>query len=620
MKSTKDPLKEKKVHCTDKYKTSSKMNRLITKTGMEYPVENGDAIVPDYYHWLENIESEEVKTWLEQQNSLTQQALKNTHLKKVIAKQLADLLSEESFSLCSRSICGYKNDELFYLKKEKGKKQGALYRKNLKDGKEKLLFEPETLGGDGSVAIACAALSDDASKIEMWLMKNGSMKNLTKKSLDIESDRTEKEIANTRSSEIRKILEKDGGLINFILKDGYAYIHTHKNAPNRAVYRAPLQDLSERNWELIIPESKYFLNGIKLMNSSLIAVYNEEGSDTVKQYSLEGKLLSNLDLPSPGMIYSIDSNGTDNLMIHYRSLKDFSNIYLFDGKTQKLEKIIDSKIPPISQECEINRLWCSSKDGTKIPMFIVNKKGLRKDGKNPTILSGYGGFTVNPLQFVSPAHKLWVENGGVFVMANLRGGGEFGSEWYWQGILEKKQNTFDDFAAVAEYLIKSKVTSPKYLGIHGVSGGGLLTAASLVQHPELFGAVCMQSPATDMLRYDKFSENNSYEYWATEFGSSSNPEQVEFLLKYSPLHSIVPGEKYPATLIITGDHDDHVFVGHSYKMAASLQHANKSDSPILLRVIKNVGHWEGKPTDSLVEEQTEVLYFFAKYLNLDLKN
>jgi prolyl oligopeptidase len=257
-------------------------------------------------------------------------------------------------------------------------------------------------------------------------------------------------------------------------------------------------------------------------------------------------------------------------------------------------------------EYETRQVWYTSRDGTQVPMFITHRKGMELDGNNPTILYGYGGFNVSLTPFFSASNLLWLENGGIFAIANLRGGGEFGEEWHRGGTLDRKQNVFDDFIAAAEYLIANGYTSSRKLALQGGSNGGLLVGAVMCQRPDLFAVALPAVGVMDMLRYHNFTIGSA---WASDYGISDDPEHFRNLFVYSPLHNLKPGTSYPATLITTADHDDRVVPGHSFKFAARLQECHAGDRPVLIRVETNAGHGSGKPIAMLIEETADVLAF-----------
>jgi prolyl oligopeptidase len=263
---------------------------------------------------------------------------------------------------------------------------------------------------------------------------------------------------------------------------------------------------------------------------------------------------------------------------------------------------------------ETRQVFFASKDGTRVPMFVTMKKGTVLNGANPTILYGYGGFNVAETPAFSPSNVVWMEMGGIYAVANIRGGSEYGKEWHEGGMLGKKQNVFDDFIAAAEYLIKEKYTSTPKLAISGGSNGGLLVGAVMTQRPELFGAALPAVGVMDMLRFHKFTIGWA---WTSDYGSSDDPKQFEFLRAYSPLHNLKPGTRYPATLVTTADHDDRVVPGHSFKFAAALQAAQAGPAPTLIRIETKAGHGAGKPTTKRIEEAADRLTFLVK--NLDMR-
>jgi prolyl oligopeptidase len=296
----------------------------------------------------------------------------------------------------------------------------------------------------------------------------------------------------------------------------------------------------------------------------------------------------------------------DEAWLFFSSFHVPETIYRYEmaGGTKK---VFDRRKAPIdSSKFETKQVWFSSKDGTKVPMFLVHPKGLKLEGKAPTLLTGYGGFDVSSTPYFDPQAAIWVENGGVYALANLRGGGEFGEKWHKAGMLERKQNVFDDFIAAGEWLISSRYTSPGRLAISGVSNGGLLVGAALTQRPDLFGAVVCGYPLLDMVRYHQFS---IAKLWVPEYGSSEDPEQFKYLQAYSPYHRVKAGAKYPAVLIESGDGDTRVDPLHARKMAALLQASNGSGKPILLLYDTKAGHSGGKPIVKQIEDLTNELAF-----------
>jgi prolyl oligopeptidase len=303
----------------------------------------------------------------------------------------------------------------------------------------------------------------------------------------------------------------------------------------------------------------------------------------------------------------------DELFFAFQSFNYPTTVFRYSFTDKTSQVIFQPQVPFDPQVYDTQQVFVQSKDGTSIPMFLVNKTGLSLDGQNPTLLYGYGGFNIPVLPSFSVSWLVWLEMGGVLAVANLRGGGEYGEEWHQAGMLAKKQNVFDDFIACAEHLISSQVTSPQKLAIQGRSNGGLLVGACLVQRPDLFGAALPAVGVMDMLRFQKFTIGWA---WVSDYGSADDPEQFKTLLAYSPLHNVKPGLAYPATLITTGDHDDRVVPGHSFKFAATLQAAQAGPAPVLIRVQTKAGHGFGKPTRVLIEEVADQWAFLSEALKM----
>jgi prolyl oligopeptidase len=299
----------------------------------------------------------------------------------------------------------------------------------------------------------------------------------------------------------------------------------------------------------------------------------------------------------------------------YVSFTEPATIYRYDMKSGQSSVLFRPKVDFKSDDFVTEQVFYASKDGTKVPMFITYRKGLEKNGNNPTILYGYGGFDSSSTPSFSPAVATWLQMGGVYVLANLRGGGEYGEEWHLAGTKLRKQNVFDDFIAAGEWLIANKYTSTPKLAIHGRSNGGLLVGAALTQRPDLWGATLPAVGVMDMLRFQKFTIGWA---WTSDYGSSDNKDEFEAIYKYSPLHNIKPGTKYPPTLITTADHDDRVFPAHSFKFAATLQAAQAGPAPVLIRIETRAGHGAGKPTTKIIEETTDQWAFLVKSLGMKL--
>ena len=334
-------------------------------------------------------------------------------------------------------------------------------------------------------------------------------------------------------------------------------------------------------------------------------------------HELDGTFVREISLPAIGSVGSLSGEREDNEMFYaFTSFTYPTTIFRYDFKSGQSEIFRAPEIDFDASKYVTKQVFYSSKDGTRVPMFIVHKRSLPMDGNNPTYMYAYGGFNISMTPSFSISNLAWLEQGGIYAMPNLRGGGEYGEKWHAAGMLEKKQNVFDDFIAAAEYLIREGYTSTPKLAIAGGSNGGLLTGASITQRPDLFGAAIVAVGVLDMLRYHKFTIGWA---WASEYGSSDNPEQFEFLRKYSPLHNIEAGTSYPPTLITTADHDDRVVPGHSYKFASALQAAQGGNAPVLIRIETKAGHGAGKPTSKIIESEADKWGFLMKVLGVELK-
>ncbi|MCF8252972.1 MAG: prolyl oligopeptidase family serine peptidase [Bacteroidia bacterium] len=385
---------------------------------------------------------------------------------------------------------------------------------------------------------------------------------------------------------------------------------TDLDAPKYKLVSIDPNNTSPQFWKTIIPEGKDLLEGVVTAGKGqLIASYLVDASTRLKHFTNKGELVKEIELPGIGTA-STGGCKTDEHTIAYNyiSFTEPSKIKFYDLNSQKQEDWMSNRTYAFNpDDFETKQVFYPSKDGTKIPMFVMHKKGLKLDGTNPTLLYGYGGFNISLTPSFSVSRILFMEQGGVYAIANLRGGGEYGEDWHKAGMLEKKQNVFDDFIAAAEYLVKEKYTSSEHLAIHGGSNGGLLVGACMTQRPELFKVAIPAVGVLDMLRYHKFTIGWG---WAVEYGSSEQKDQFDYLIKYSPLHNVKAGVKYPATLIMTADHDDRVVPAHSFKFAATLQeNPIPVDQPILIRIDSKAGHGAGKPTTKLIEDATDMYGF-----------
>jgi prolyl oligopeptidase len=394
------------------------------------------------------------------------------------------------------------------------------------------------------------------------------------------------------------------------------YFRTDLDAPNGRVIAIDTRKPGRKDWKEIVPEAKEKLESVSMVGNQLIANYLKDAHSQVRLFTPEGKLVRELELPGIGTASGFSGKRTDTETFYlFSSYATPPSIYRYDliaGKSE-LWKRAPVKFNP--DDYEVKQVFYQSKDGTRVPMFITAKKGVKLDGDNPTLLYGYGGFNIPLTPSFSIGLIGWLEMGGVYAVANLRGGGEYGKTWHDAGKKLHKQNVFDDFIAAAEYLIKEKYTQPSKLAIKGGSNGGLLVGAVEVQRPDLFGACLPHVGVMDMLRFHQFTAGR---FWVDDYGSADNPEEFKALFKYSPYHNIRKDVKYPPTLVITADTDDRVVPGHSFKFLARLQEYQGGDAPILGRIEVRAGHGAGKPTSKIIEELADEYAFLVKVLKMKL--
>jgi prolyl oligopeptidase len=392
------------------------------------------------------------------------------------------------------------------------------------------------------------------------------------------------------------------------------WLATDLDAPQQRVIQIDLAAPARDQWREIVPEAKDTLSSVSLVGDRLVCQYLHDVQSQVKLFTLAGEAASEIKLPDGGVAGGFGGERTDRETFYYfTNLTTPTSIFRYDFDTQESTLFRRPNVDFDASPYVAEQVFYASKDGTKIPLTIVCRRDIQLDGSHPTILYGYGGFNIPQLPGFSVTTATWLELGGVYAVANLRGGGEYGRAWHDAGKLDNKQNVFDDFIAAAEYLIETKYTSRAKLAISGRSNGGLLVGACMTQRPELFGAALPGVGVLDMLRYHQFTIGRA---WAAEFGSADDPKQFKTLLAYSPLHNLKPGTHYPPTLINTGDHDDRVVPAHSYKFAAELQRVHAGDAPVLIRIDTSAGHGGGKPTTKLIDETADTLAFLVKVLKV----
>jgi len=386
------------------------------------------------------------------------------------------------------------------------------------------------------------------------------------------------------------------------------YLRTDRAAPNRKVIALDVAHPAPSSWKTIVPEAKQAIESVALIGGRIVAQYLVDVQSRVALFSLDGAMQGDMLLPGTGTVAAI-SGREDEPEIYYAFSSPLTptTVYVFDPRSGQRSSFEAAKPPVDVSQYETKALFATSKDGARVPFFLTWRKGSALDGSHPTMLYGYGGFSISTLPMYRSDVPAWLELGGIWVTANMRGGAEYGEAWHKAGNLANKQRVFDDFIAVAEELTKQKYTSPDKLGIMGGSNGGLLVGAVEEQRPDLFAAALPAVGVMDMLRYDKFTGGHA---WVTEYGSSSNPADFANLIKYSPLHNIKPGACYPATLVTTADHDDRVVPSHSFKFTAAMQAAQACDHPILIR-IQTQGSHGYRPTDKQIAELADEWAFAA---------
>jgi prolyl oligopeptidase len=395
------------------------------------------------------------------------------------------------------------------------------------------------------------------------------------------------------------------------------WVKTDLDAPRGRIVAIDLTKRERANWKTVVAETKDTLTGASVVGGKIFAQYLQDAATAVMVHSLDGKLLSRVTLPGVGSASGFNGKFSDKETFYaFTGQVNPTEIYRYDIATGKSTLFKKPKTAFDASQFESKREFVTSKDGTRFPIFIAHRKGLKLDGTNPTLLYGYGGFNISMTPTFGVTAATWMQMGGVYVLASLRGGGEYGAAWHDAGTKGKKQNVFDDFIAAGEWLVANKYTQPSKLAINGGSNGGLLVGAVLNQRPELFGAAVPQVGVMDMLRFHKFTIGWA---WVSDYGSSDKADDFKWLVAYSPLHNIAAGKKYPPVLVTTADHDDRVVPAHSFKYTAALQAADTGDAPKLIRIETSAGHGAGKPTSKIIEERADILAFIANAFGMQIK-
>jgi prolyl oligopeptidase len=448
-------------------------------------------------------------------------------------------------------------------------------------------------------------VTDDGQYLVISIWKGSDSQNLLFYK-DLRSDGPVVELINTFEANY-SFIDNDGAVF---------WCRTDLEAPRGRVVAISLDASAQQNWQELIPQAEETLEEVGLLNNQFVATYLKDAHTQVRLFNLNGTLAREIELPGLGTVGGF--NGKRYEIETFYAFTGFTTpttIYRYNMVNGESSLFRQPLVDFNPEDYETKQVFYTSKDGTRIPMFVTHKKGLVLDSSNPTYLYAYGGFNVPLTPYFSPSNLAWMELGGVYAVPNLRGGGEYGEEWHQAGMKHNKQNVFDDFIAAAEWLIANQYTSSQKLAIAGGSNGGLLVGACMTQRPELFAAALPAVGVMDMLRFHKFTIGWA---WCGEFGSSEDPEEFKALYAYSPLHNLKPNTAYPATLITTADHDDRVVPAHSFKFAAALQAMHTGTAPVLIRTETKAGHGAGIPTAKIIEERSDLLAFLTRILGITL--
>ncbi|MDP0490205.1 MAG: prolyl oligopeptidase family serine peptidase [Verrucomicrobiota bacterium JB023] len=416
------------------------------------------------------------------------------------------------------------------------------------------------------------------------------------------------------SDEVIELLPEPDARYEFVGNVGRQfYFLTDLDAPRLRLIAIDIEKPERAHWKEVIPEGDHLLEDVSMVGGQLIAAYLQDAKSAITAFDLEGKKIREVELPGIGSVGGFSGRSDDEATFYrFTSFTDPGAIYRYDISSGESSLWKDSDVAFAGDDYETKQYFATSKDGTKVPFFLIHKKGLKQDGSHRTLLYGYGGFNISLTPGFSISRAVWLERGGVLAVANLRGGGEYGSEWHQAGTRLQKQNVFDDFIAIAEWLVAENYTSEEKLAIQGGSNGGLLVGACLTQRPELFGAALPAVGVLDMLRFHKFTIGWA---WEKDYGSAENPEEFEALLRYSPYHNLKDGTTYPATMVTTADHDDRVVPAHSFKFAARLQEYQASDGPpVLIRIDTSAGHGAGTALSKVINRVADEWAFLESEL------
>lgn len=512
-------------------------------------------------------------------------------------KELPDRFPKARYSGIS-----FTNDKkgIYYAKYQNGVGSRVMYHEMGTDVSK----DVEIFGkGYGPTEIISPDISRDGKWMTIFVSHGSAAKKIEVYVQDLE-----------KKGPITPIVNDIDATFNGTIENGHLYMLTNWEAPNRRVIDVDLQNPARSNWRTIVAEVPFVINGMRLAGGKIFVNYLENVSTKMKVFDTSGKLVREVPIPPLGSASSMAGEwDKDEAFYSYSSYKQPATIYRYQVSTGKQEEWARINVPINTDQIEVKQVWFESKDKTKVPMYLAYKKGMKLDGTNPTYLTAYGGFNSSMTPGFSTFAAYWIEQGGVYAVPNLRGGGEFGEKWHQAGMLERKQNVFDDFIGAAEWLIKNKYTSQQKLAIAGGSNGGLLVGAAMTQRPDLYQAVVCSYPLLDMIRYDKFLVAK---FWVPEYGSAEKEDQFKYLLAYSPYQNVKQGGKYPAVLFITGDSDTRVAPLHARKMAALMQAMSGSDKPVLLHYDTKAGHSGGTPVSKQIEDLTDTLSFLFWQLGM----
>ncbi len=681
---------------------------------LEYPKAKKVDVVDDYfgtkvadpYRWMEDVNSEETKAWVEAENKLTESFLSQIPFREKIRKELTEMFNYERYSAPS------KHGEYYVYSKNDGLQNFSVvyYQKGL-DGEPKVLLDPNKFSDDGSVSLAGISFSKDAKYFSYSISRGGSdwreiyvMETATRKKLNdhlkwvkfsgmswfkdgffysrydapkedeklkaqnefqklyyhkIGTPQSEDVLVlqdkehpqygfdgyvtddekyliisvwqgssdynalyykdlSSENSPIVHVFDKFDAQYSFIDNIGDKFlINTNKDAPNGRIVLVDPNKKGDKIIKTIVPETENPIKSVSFVGGKLIVSYLKDANTKVFVYSPEGERLTEIKLPALGSAYGFNGKRDDKEVFYtFTSFTYPPTIYRYDIEKNKSYLFRKTNVKFNPDDYETKQVFYESKDGTKIPMFITYKKGMKLDGKNPTLLYAYGGFNISLTPYFSITRMYWIEQGGIYALANIRGGGEYGEKWHKAAMKEKRQNAYDDFIAAGEYLIKNKYTSHERLAIMGGSNGGLLMGVIINQRPDLAKVAIPMVGVMDLLRFQKFTIGWA---WVPEYGSSDNEEEFKYLIKISPYHNLKKGVKYPAVLVTTADHDDRVFPAHSFKYAARLQEYNGGDNPTLIRIETKVGHGAGTNVKKTIDLYTDIYSFIFYNMGIEPK-